>query len=349
MEMHAPAPAEDVPSVSIVIATYNRAEMLRKALFSLDALDYPRNSYDVIIADDGSEDATREIVEQTKQEISYDLAYHRQENRKAGAARNLGIRQSRGEIIVFVDDDMIMPREWLRTLVRPFREDPGVGAAGGPGYYTPDEVSLLSRGISYALTSFLGTAGVHGTTKVRWARFYPRSGNMAARRDVLKEVGMFNEKIFPAEDIDLVFRIRKAGYKLVFVDAPVQHFPRTSVKGFFKQVVSWGYMRMELFRRYREFREYVYAVPALSIVLFLALLLLSAFSPEAGRILLFLVGVYALLLLANGVMSTVKIRNLKTLVLVPFLIFLQNAGYGLGFLASIFRIRIGFIRNYASR
>ena len=332
--------------VSIVIATYNRSQMLRRALLSLDVLDFPKNRYEVIVVDDGSEDGTAETVSRTSRDVSFKLSYHRQENRKAGAARNLGIRHAKGEIIAFVDDDMIMPSEWLRKLLEPFRSDPEIGAAGGPGYDTPDGVSLISRGISYALTSFLGTAGVHGTTKIRWGRYYPRSGNMAARKSALNEVGGFNENVFPAEDIDLAFRLRKAGYRLAFADAPVLHYPRTTIKGFLKQVFSWGYMRMELFKRYKEFREYIYAVPALCVILSLILLATALFWPTAGWILLLLSAAYSLLLIANGIISIAKIRNFRILVLVPFLIFLQNAAYGLGFLTSLVGIRIGFIRTY---
>ena len=100
----------------------------------------------------------------------------KQENSGPGAARNMGIEQSSGDIIVFIDSDCEADSRWLETIINSY-ESKKFDAFGGPDASKTD-YSLLQRAISFSMTSFLTTGGLRGHSNHSLARFYPRSHNM---------------------------------------------------------------------------------------------------------------------------------------------------------------------------
>jgi cellulose synthase/poly-beta-1,6-N-acetylglucosamine synthase-like glycosyltransferase len=132
-----PVRRDDItPSVSLIIAAYNEASVIKDKLDNIMALDYPRDQLEVIIASDGSDDGTNAIV------AAYDaphvrlLALPRQgKNRTLNAA----LAEARGDILVFSDADSMLEPDALRNLVAPFA-DPDVGGVGGDYRYPTDVV-----------------------------------------------------------------------------------------------------------------------------------------------------------------------------------------------------------------
>lgn len=113
--------AETESFISIVVPTFRRPDALTQTLTALLALDYPSESYEIIIVDDGSGDTTPEVVERFQKEHRRVL-YLPQPNSGVATARNNGARQAKGEILIFVDDDIIVQpsliRQHLATLGR---------------------------------------------------------------------------------------------------------------------------------------------------------------------------------------------------------------------------------------
>lgn len=101
------------PTVSIVIPTFRRPDALRETLEALACLDYPADRYEVIVVDDGSGDETPNVVRELAPRFA-SLKYHGQENGGAGRARNQGARLARGEVLIFLDDDMTVPPTLIR-------------------------------------------------------------------------------------------------------------------------------------------------------------------------------------------------------------------------------------------
>ena len=104
-------------NTSIIIPTYNRLSFLRKTLHSLTHLTYPEDNYEVIVVDDGSNDGTDEFLKSASFPYQFRFFGHA-ENRFASAARNTGIQNAIGDIIVFLDDDMQVVPEFLDEHVR---------------------------------------------------------------------------------------------------------------------------------------------------------------------------------------------------------------------------------------
>ena len=96
---------------SVIIPTHNRREVLKKVLISLFDQTYPRKAYEVIVIDDGSTDKTEAMINELNAPCS--LAYLRQEKKGSVAARNYGLSEARGEVIIFIDSDVIVGPDFI--------------------------------------------------------------------------------------------------------------------------------------------------------------------------------------------------------------------------------------------
>lgn len=327
-----------LPTVSIIVPTFNRREVLQEALLSLNGVDYPRDRLEVVVVSDGSTDRTNQMIKKVKNKLNYQLTYIKEKRRGISHAKNAAIKNSQGEIIVSTDDDCMFEPDWLKELVAPFK-DVKVGSSGGPDRAYQKE-NLFSLGANYAFSCFVGSGGVHGRpAPIKLGRFCPMGCNMAIRRKALAKIGLFDEKIAPGEETDLVYRLEKAGYRTVSVpEAFVWHRAIDSMKGFIGMIFKRGKARVIMVQRHRMFFDFIYFLPALMVLLLMGLLIASFFFPLFGQILFLFLAVYFFLLLSAGFSALFYNHNLFFLFIVPPLIVIQHFVHGFGFLTAIIEV-----------
>ena len=180
---------------SIIIPTYNRRDILVKCLASLFDQTYPSDSYEVILVDDGSTDATDEMVRSLRPTCRF--VYLKQENkRQAAATRNVGIKNAIGEIVIFIDSDIISTRELVADHAEYHRRKENL-ILQGPVIHTADFENPLSQ-----------------KPRLRdISRAFFCTSNVSVRRKYLLEVGLFDESFKESgwEDHELGYRLRKLG------------------------------------------------------------------------------------------------------------------------------------------
>lgn len=210
---HGPEPVAAVtraPVVSVVIPAHNDAQFLRDALDS--ALAQTFDDYEVVVVDDGSTDETPQILAEYAERHPACIRAIRQDQSGASAARNRGIRASRGEFVAFLDaDDMWLPSK-IEKQVAAFRSDPSLGLVTTCHEgYTDSEVVTWGhnkRDYLFADENLARAIVIHsnlGTPTV----MVPRA--------VLDDVGLFDEDLAIAEDDNLWIRIT-ARYPARLVD-----------------------------------------------------------------------------------------------------------------------------------
>lgn len=327
--------------VSVIIPTYNRASSLREALLSLSRLDFPEGWYEIVVVDDGSTDETERVMATLQSAGQTAIRYLKQkEHRGASAARNSGIKMAGGEILVFTDDDCLFQREWLSLLLAPF-DSAEVGMVGGPDR-APEGSSFSSKCADYLLTSFIGTGGLREKNRLRAGRYYPRSCNMAIRRDVLAQVGLFDEDLFPGEEIELAYRVEKAGCPISFApDAYVWHKRRANLREHLRKIYAIGHGRVALARKHSGLFQMGHMIPFFGVVAVLVLAGLSFFFGEALHVLTFLVCGYAAILLIGGLQALFRIEDIRALLIIPPMIALQHSTHGVGFLVGVIQWAMG--------
>ena len=215
------------PKVSVVICAYNAASTMEDCLGSLARLTYP--DFEVIIVNDGSNDATGDIARRYPWMRLIEIA-----NGGLSAARNLGLARATGEIVVYTDADVRVESDWLTYLVQPFVTS-DVVACGGPNVAPADD-PWLARAVA------LSPGGpTHVLLDDRIAEHVPGC-NLAIRRDALLAVGGFNPIYLRAgDDVDVCWRLQARGGKIGFApSALVWHHHRPSIKAFWRQQVGYG-------------------------------------------------------------------------------------------------------------
>lgn len=120
------------PFASVVVPTWNRAEVLQDCLRTLRAQDYSADRFEILVVDDGSPDRTAEVVRPFLAMGVPEVRYVRLEHGGLNAARNAGIAAARGNPVCFVDDDVDVPAGWLAALVEAVARHPDSGCFGGP-------------------------------------------------------------------------------------------------------------------------------------------------------------------------------------------------------------------------
>jgi len=214
------------PRVSVVVCSHNGARTLRDCCEGMLELEYP--SFDVIIVDDGSTDATADIAEE------YGFEVIRTPNRGLSSARNTGLEATTGEIVAYIDDDARPDTHWLYYLAHAFLSTDYAGV-GGPNIVPPQ-----SGSVSWCVENAPG-GPVHVLLDDREAEHIPGC-NMAFRKSALLAVGGFDPRYRAAgDDVDICWKLQARGWKLGFSPAAVVwHRRRNSVSAYWRQQVGYG-------------------------------------------------------------------------------------------------------------
>jgi len=198
--------------VSVIMPTYNRRNYIRESLDSVLAQDF--SDFEVIVVDDGSTDGTEEVVRPYQDRIRY----IRQENRGAGAARNIGIRKARGQYIAFMDSDDLSKPHHLKCLSSFLDRNPECAMVVSNGGYLEGNYRNRSTIISSKRVKRLEQRGV--TVKELFDGRVVRLQGTMTRKSVLEEVGLLDEWFRMSYDLDIALRIIK-DHQIGFINEEV--------------------------------------------------------------------------------------------------------------------------------
>jgi len=213
----------NVVDITIVVATYNRAPMLRKALASLVQLETGgKFSYDILVIDDGSTDDTAAVVKGfTDSTPGLSMTYVYQENLGQSLALNKGAALAQGNWLAFFDDDQWAEPRWLAELYRVAQEKEADCVGGAVSLDLPESLPLeLGTITRRTLSEKVPRANSRNSS----VKENIGSGNALIRRSVFKQVGNFDFVFRCGYDTDLFWRVEKGGFRLACApDAIIHH------------------------------------------------------------------------------------------------------------------------------
>jgi glycosyltransferase involved in cell wall biosynthesis len=200
-------PTTSGPALSLVVCTRDRAAVLAPCLEALGALRCEAR-WELVLVDNGSRDETRARLDAFAREAKVPVTVVGEPLRGLGRARNAGVRASQGAVVAFTDDDCYPAPDFLDAVLQVFA-DPGVGYMGGRiARFDPADDPITTRDVAEPTPlppySFVPTGLIQGA-------------NMAARREVLFAVGLFDPALGPGtpfcnDDVDFVARAALAGF-----------------------------------------------------------------------------------------------------------------------------------------
>ena len=311
---------------SIIIPVYNRPEEVKELLATLARQSF--RDFEVLVVEDGSSIPCHQEVEAFSE--VFPLRYFVKENGGPAQARNYAAERAKGEYLIILDSDCVLPDGYLSAVAEALRADQ-TDAFGGPDR-AHESFTPIQKAINYAMTSFFTTGGIRGGKK-KLDRFFPRSFNMGVRREVFQQLGGFSNMRF-GEDVDFSMRLFESGFRSsLFPEAWVWHKRRTDLRKFFKQVHNSGIARIHLWKRHPGSLKVVHLLPAVFTV-GVAVLLLGAFVCQWALLPLLL---FALIIFVD---ASLRERSLRVGMLAVAASLVQLTGYGSGFLRAWWRCRV---------
>ncbi len=211
--------------VSIVIPVFNNESTISECLTSVQNMSY-RNKEIIIVFDNGTTDKSMEIIKKSMEKNNFKLVVTKKTT--PGAARNIGLKNSAGEFVLFADADTVYPNDFLNKALRPF-SDPKVGGVMGKKRVINENYNLYVKSKANDL-------------KIRLDKNYRPISAWVFRSDVIKKLGGYSGKIYYfAEDVELAERLKTAGYKISYATQAVWYeIERSGILQDFRRYFRWG-------------------------------------------------------------------------------------------------------------
>jgi len=241
-----------VLKVSVVIPTWNRADLLVRTIEKIESQTISRDLYEVLVIDNASTDHTQNVLEQ-KSRIYPNLKSLSQSKPGAASTRNVGIRKAKGEIVLFIDDDILAEPDLIEQHLK--------------YQSTHKRASIIAAVITPSadrrepFLRYLSDRGICNPYSIACGPLdfsYYHTGNVSTSRALLNEAGCFNEDFFVygMEDIELGYRLEKMGCRMVHgAEAKARHEYFPTYDQFIQRCEQAGYSLGKLIELHPELRK----------------------------------------------------------------------------------------------
>ena len=214
--------------LSVIICTYNREKYIYNVLESLAKNTLPKELYEIVLVNNNCTDNTQSECERFVHDYP-DVAFRSflETNQGLSYARNRGINESGGDILVYVDDDALVNAEYLQTYYDFFIQHTDIDAAGGPiiPKYETEEPTWMSYFTKALIT---GYKNLGNKVKEFPKNDYPGGGNAAYRASVFEKVGLFNvelgrkgDSLVGAEEKDIFDKMTTLGMRFYYLPTAI--------------------------------------------------------------------------------------------------------------------------------
>lgn len=310
------------PFISIVVPIRNEEATIERLTRSLLDQDYPRDRYEILMADGGSSDRTRALL--AKVDPDARVVVLENPGRTAPAALNVAISKAKGEVVTRVDGHSYVAPDYLSRIVAVMAET-GESVVGGPVQMHAD--TPFRKALVEALYSKIGVGAVPYRT-LRTRAYVESLQTGSFKKSVLDRVGPFDESLAVVEDLDMNTRIRKAGFRLL-LDPSIRfwYLPRPTLGALWRQIYTVGLVKARILRKHPDIFKWKYVGPTVLVAALVAALGLAAL----GKTLCLAVPASYTAIVAGFALSRLPRLGAgaaRLLAIVPVL----HVGYGLGFL-----------------
>ena len=256
----------NMPFVSIIIPVKNFERTIEKTFEYLLNVDYPRDSWEWVIADGGSNDKTIEIIKNWQKKYPFIKLVEVPNCPSPGFARNKALEVVKGDFLFFTDADCAPNKEWVKEMLKHFAEDPKIAAVGGEVFTLKvDPNNLVEAWCQHF--RFNMVAPRYGFIKEGYYPDFPKEPrpsdigghkgyffgtcNVAYRKKALDDLGLKFWERPTGEDMNLSYECRRNGLKFYFAPkSKVDHMHRADLKLLRKVWVTYGQAHLPLIDKY---------------------------------------------------------------------------------------------------
>ncbi len=273
-----------LPKISVVLPVRNESHCIGRLLDQLVQQTYPANDFEILVADGGSTDGTREAVLAKARESTVTIRLVDNPGKRSGPGRNAGVAAACGDIVLFIDGHCEIPSRRLLADTVLLLEETGADCLCRPQPLIAFSPTGVGRIIADARASTLG----HGRDSLIYDMshtgfVHPASSGATYRRDVFETIGPYDESFDACEDVEFNTRVAAAGYK-AYSDprVAVYYEPRRNFSGLFRQMMRYGIGRVRLARKHPEAASLSQWAPAVLVAALVAGILFAGIALATG-------------------------------------------------------------------
>ena len=332
---------------SIVIAIRNEAQHIEKCIDSVFSQDY-KGEYEVIVVDGMSDDGTYKLLK--KLQKKYTLKLLKNPKLNAAAGRNIGIENSKGDFIAFIDGDAVASKNWLSQIENVFGKK-DVAGVGGPDMLPKDSTDKARR-IGHVMTSPLVRGGRFNPStqhslseEEKYVEHIPTC-NLCLKREIFDKAGMFDEEFVKGQDLELNYRIVNAGYKLLYSPKiKVIHHRKNHIRDFARQIYKWAKAKVAIIKKhgFHGLTSHIYLWPAyfaITFILALSVSLLIDIMHIFCLPLFFAVVVYSSAIIFEAGSLSKRYNDKMLFLYASFLLPIVHISYAYGVLFSLIKRKV---------
>lgn len=311
----------------------NEAAFIERSVGSVASQDYPHDRMEILIADGGSNDATRAVIESLRQSHpDIPITLFDNPGKIVATGLNTTLRLAKGEIVVRVDGHSEIAPDYVSRCVSHLLDD-DVDAVGG-SVETIGE-SYVARVIATAMSSWFGVGGSAFRVANSRTQFTDTVAFPAYRRSVINRAGPFDEELVRNQDDEYNYRLRKLGVKILLAaDVRSRYYSRATLARLGSQYCQYGYWKVRVMQKHPRQMQWRQFVPPLFVALLFSALLLSMIFPLARYFTELIVGLYGVAVITASVLS-VRRNKWQLLPLLPIAFIILHFAYGFGFLVGL--------------
>jgi len=317
----------DRASVSVIVPIRNEANFISATLDSVLDQTFPAARTQVVVLDGLSTDGTRDILECYRRDHSH-LQVLDNPDRTVPVALNLGIQVATGDVIVRVDGHCHIAPDYVERCVALLAES-GAANVGGP--MRPRGEGAISRAVAIATCSRfgIGNARFHYSQRQEYVDTVYLG---AFRKEVLDELGGYDEELVRNQDDELNYRIRQAGYSILLSpDIVSTYMPRDSLRAVWRQYQQYGFWKVRVIEKHRASMQLRHLAPSSLVVALLASVGAYAVSRRVRMLIPWFVYLSADLAAALLNAGRSPLQAVRVALVFPCL----HLSYGMGFLAGL--------------
>lgn len=318
-------------SFSIVIPTFNEQDNIINCLNSILNQNYEKDLIEIIVVDGHSSDKTVEHIKNFQKKYS-NINILENPIKKTPTSLNIGIKQAKGEVIVILGAHASLDPYFIYYNNK-YLNEKKVNVSGGT------QINIGFDFIQNAIAIAMENPFAMGSAPYRWSKkeqFVDTVVYAAYKRELFDEIGYFEENFAISEDSELNWRIRKAGYKILFSpDIKSYYHPRKTIPKFIQQMFRYGILRVHMFKKHKSAIKITHIIPPVFVFTLISLSILTI-SSVVNWIIVFSILLLYFLMNLFSVILKISGKNLKFIPIVSILIFVLHFSWGLGFIVGLF-------------
>ena len=234
------------PNLTVIIPAYNEEKLIERTIKNVLDSNYDSRKLEIICVDDGSTDRTREIVKKLGEKHK-NIKLVKGEHKGKSAALDLGVENASNDIIMSVDADTVIGKEFIPEIVAPFADEK-VGATNGMAFISePKRVIEHFQNVEYYFNNLIRNSFSKALDNGIW--FFGAAA--CFRKSALQKAGEFSKEVL-TEDMDISLRIFEQGYKVLTVENAHYHTrAEQNIIGLFKQRMRWFFGGLQCALKHR--------------------------------------------------------------------------------------------------